>query len=141
MTPRKKAPPKPKITAEQRKDWKSLPLADWNTLTCHTMIIELNAEKFGVEKYVPMRGWQFEQGVLKRSLVEYGAPALRETIERAFAEHRVTPQYPQLTAGFLITYILPRLMPQVLANGQRKERAEQAVVNGGMTAEELAEFL
>ncbi|OME21563.1 MULTISPECIES: hypothetical protein [Paenibacillus] len=141
----KKAPPKPKITAEQRKDWRNLPLADWNTLTCHTMIIELNAEKFGVEKYVPMCGWQFEQGVLKRALTLYGAEALRETIERAFAEHRVTAQYPQLTAGFLITYMLPRIMPQVLAERaktqQRKERTEQAVVNGGMTAEELAEFL
>ncbi|MEK3988057.1 hypothetical protein MHB77_32535 [Paenibacillus sp. FSL K6-3166] len=134
-----------RINAEQRKDWRNLPLADWNTLTCHTMIIEMNAEKFGVEKYVPMRGWQFEQGVLKRSLAEYGAPALRETIERAFAEHHITPKYPQLTAGFIVAYMLPRIMPQVLANGQRKERVkaaqEQAIVNGGMTAEELAEFL
>lgn len=141
MAPRKKAPLKPKITADQRKDWRNLPLADWNVLTCHAMIIELNAEKFGVEKYVPMRGWQFEQGVLKRSLAEYGAPALRETIERAFAEHHITTKYPQLTAGFIVAYMLPRIMPQVLANGQRKERAETAVVNGGMTAEEIAEFL
>ncbi|WP_419884877.1 hypothetical protein [Paenibacillus sp. B-A-8] len=145
MTPRKKAPAKPKITADQRKDWRNLPLADWNVLTCHAMIIELNAERFGVEKYVPMRGWQFEQGVLKRSLADYGAPALRETIERAFTEYKPTREYPQLTAGFLVAYLLPRIMPQVLANGQRKERVkaaqETAVVNGGMTAEELAEFL
>lgn len=146
MTPRKKAPPKPKITADQRKDWRNLPLTDWNTLTVQVMITELNRERYGVETYIPAAGgYRFEQGVIKRALTLYGAPALRETIERAFAEHRVTPQYPQLTAGFLITYMLPRIMPQVLANGQRKERVKAAqeseVVNGGMTAEELAEFL
>lgn len=138
---RKKAPAKPKISAAERKDWRNLPLADWNVLTCHAMIIELNAEKFGVDKYVPLRGWQFEQGVIKRALTDYGASALRETIERAFAEYKPTREYPQLTAGFLIAYMLPRIMPQVLANGQRRERAESAVVNGGMTAEEIAEFL
>ncbi|MEK3796035.1 hypothetical protein MKX42_30300 [Paenibacillus sp. FSL R7-0204] len=37
--------------------------------------------------------------------------------------------------------MLPRVMPQVLAEGIRKERAESAVVNAGMTAEEIAEFI
>ncbi|OMC96251.1 hypothetical protein MKX34_24100 [Paenibacillus sp. FSL R5-0636] len=142
MAPRKKTPAKPRITAEQRKDWRNLPLADWNTLTVQVMITELNRERYGVETYIPAAGgYRFEQGVIKRALTLYGAGALRETIERAFAEHRVTPLYPQLTAGFLITWLLPRLMPQVLANGQRKERVETAVVNGGMTAEEIADFL
>ena len=139
---RKKAEPKTKITGEMRKDWRNLPLADYNTLTIQSMVTDLNRERYGVETYIPAAGgYRFEQGVIKRALTLYGAEALRETIERAFAEHRVTPQYPQLTAGFLITFMLPRIMPQVLANGQRRERAETAVVNGGMSAEELAEFL
>ncbi|NGM81258.1 hypothetical protein G5B47_02395 [Paenibacillus sp. 7124] len=129
------------MTAEQRRDWRNLPLEHWNTATVHAMVIELNAEKFAVEKYVPLRGWGFEQGAVKRALSEYGAQPLRETIERAFVEYRPTREYPQLTAGFLIAYMLPRIMPQVLANRQRQERAEQAVVNGGMTADEIADFL
>lgn len=132
---------KPRINAEQRRDWRNLPLEHWNTATVHAMVIELNAEKFAVEKYVPMRGWGFEQGAVKRTLTEYGAVSLRETIERAFAEYRPTREYPQLTAGFLIAYMLPRIMPQVLANRQRQERAESAEVNGGMTADEIADFL
>lgn len=131
-----------KFTAEQRKDWRALPLADWNTLTVMTQIIDLNRERYGVDPYIPAAGgWRYEQGVIKRSLTLYGAEALRETIERVFAEHRVTPHYPQLTAGFLITYMLPRIMPQVLAEQKRKEREEQREVNGGMSAEEIAEFL
>jgi hypothetical protein len=141
MTPRKKAQPKPKITADQRKSWRTLPLDDWNTLTVMTQIIDLNRERYGVDPYIPAAGgWRYEQGVIKRALTLYGAEALRETIECAFAEHRVTAQYPQLTAGFLITYMLPRIMAQVLAEVKRKERVEQAAA-GGMTDEEIADFL
>lgn len=132
--------PRPKITAEQRADWRNLPIEHWNVRTIHRMIDDLNAEKFGVEKYVPLRGWQFEQGVIKRALSEYGAEALRETIERAFAEYKPSAKYPQLTAGFLIVYMLPRIMPQVLADGQRRNRVE-AATESAMTAEEMAGWL
>ena len=118
--------PRKKITADQRKDWRNLPYADWNVLTVMAMVADLNAEKYGVDKYVPLRSWSFEQGVIKRALTEYGAEALRETIERAFAEYRPTAQYPQLTAGFLIAYMLPRIIPQVLAEQQRKQSADEA---------------
>lgn len=131
---------RPKITAEQRADWRNLPLEHWNVRTAHAMIIDLNAEKFGVEKYVPLRGWQFEQGVIKRALAVYGAEALCETIERAFVEYKPSAQYPQLTAGFLIAYMLPRIMPQVLAELKRKESAEAAAA-GAMSAEEMASWL
>ncbi|MDR9852956.1 hypothetical protein RJP21_04995 [Paenibacillus sp. VCA1] len=133
--------PRPKITAEQRKDWRNLPLEHWNTATVHAMVIDMNAEKFGVSKYIPLRGWSFEQGIIKRSLTEYGAAALRESIERAFAEYRPSAQYPQLTAGFLIAYMLPRIMPQVLAEQKRKDQADAHPVNGGMSAEEVAGWL
>lgn len=132
--------PRPKITAEQRADWRNLPLEHWNVRTVHAMVIDINAERFGVETYVPLRGWQFEQALIKRALTDYGAEALRETIERAFAEYKPSAQYPQLTAGFLIAYMLPRIMPQVLADGQRKERAEVAV-ESAMSAEEMASWL
>ncbi|WP_068616491.1 hypothetical protein [Paenibacillus tuaregi] len=133
--------PRPKITAEQRKDWRNLPLEHWNVRTVHAMVIDLNAEKFGVDTYIPLRGWAFEQGVIKRALTDYGPAALRETIERAFAEYRPSPEYPQLTAGFLIAYMLPRIMPQVLAEMKRKEQAEARPANGGMSTEELAGWL
>lgn len=74
MAPRKKTPAKPRITAEQRKDWRNLPLADWNTLTVQVMITELNRERYGVETYIPAAGgYRFEQGVIKRALTLYGA--------------------------------------------------------------------
>jgi hypothetical protein len=115
-----------KITADERKDWRNLPYADWNTLSVHAMIADLNAEKFGVTAYVPLRGWTFEQGVIKRALKDYGAEALAATIERAFAEYRPNADYPQLTAGFLISYMLPRLMPRVLAEMETAKRRQAA---------------
>ena len=118
--------PRKKITADQRKDWRNLPYADWNVLTVMAMVADLNAEKYGADKYVPLRGYGFEQRHVKQALENYGAEALRETIERAFAEYRPTTQYPQLTAGFLIAYMLPRIMPQMLAEQQRKQSADEA---------------
>ena len=115
-----------KSRAVDRKEWRSLPFDEWRTPTVHAMIIDLNVEKFGVTKYIPLRGWAFEQGVIKRALAEYGAAAVRETIERAFAEYRPNEKYPQLTAGFLVTYILPRIMPQVLAEEEARRRRQES---------------
>lgn len=120
------AKPRKKITADERKDWRNLPLEHWNTATVHAMVIELNNEKFDVENYVPMRGWGFEQGRIKQALKDYGAAALRETIERAFAEYRPNAMYPQLNAGFLVTFMLPRIMPQVLAEIETRKRRQAA---------------
>lgn len=134
-----------RLTSSERKDWRNLPLEHWLTPTVHAMIIDLNREQFGVETYIPLRGWAFEQGIIKRALTQYGPEALRETITRAFREYRPTPQYPQLTAGFLIAYILPRLMPQVLAEQARAaKRAEQSditAVNNGLTDDEIIDLL
>jgi hypothetical protein len=109
-----------------RKDWRNLPLSEWNTLTVHAMFIELNAEKFGVEEYVPMRNWAFEQAQIKRNLTQYGAEILREVFDECFAEYRPTAQYPQLTAGFVLSFMASRIIPKILANRQRKELAEKA---------------
>lgn len=137
-----KAASKPKITAEQRKDWRNLPLADWNTLTVMAQVIDLNRERYGVDPYIPARGgYRFEQGVIKRALTQYGSPAVRELIERAFAEYRPSAEWPILTAGFIFTQQLPRIMPRILADRQRKDRTDNAELNGGMTDDEIAEFL
>lgn len=132
--------PRKKITADERKDWRNLPLEHWNTATVHAMVIDLNLEKFGVTAYVPMRGWTFEQGVIKRNLTQYGAEALRETIERAFAEYRPSINYLQLTAGFLLTYMLPRIMPRVLAEMETAKR-RQAAESEAPSISELVDWL
>ncbi|GAA0840659.1 hypothetical protein GCM10008915_36700 [Bifidobacterium pullorum subsp. gallinarum] len=132
--------PRKKITADERKDWRNLPLEHWNTATVHAMVIDLNLEKFGVTAYVPMRGWTFEQGVIKRNLTQYGAEALRETIERAFAEYRPSADYPQLTAGFLMAYMLPRIMPRVLAEMETAKR-RQAAESEAPSISELVDWL
>lgn len=129
-----------KITADERKDWRNLPLEYWNTLTIHQMFADLNREHYEVTTYIPMRGWTFEQGVIKRNLTEYGAEAVRETIERAFAEYRPTADYPQLTAGFLLTYMAPRIMPRVLSEMETAKR-RQAAESEAPSINELVNWL
>jgi len=116
-----------KITAEQRKDWRNLPYEDWNVLTAQAMVADLNRERYGVEKYVPARGgYGYEQGRIKQALKDYGAEALAATIERAFAEYKPNAMYPQLTAGFLLTYMAPRILPRVLAELETRKRRQAA---------------
>lgn len=130
-----------KITADQRKDWRNLAAEHWNVRTVHAMIADLNAERLGVTKYIPLRTWAFEQGVIKRALTEYGAEALRETITRAFREYKPTLQYPQLTAGFLIAYMLPQIMPRVLAERKRAEKHDNYSPNNGLTDDEIIDLM
>lgn len=140
MAPRKKAESKKRITASQRADWRNLPTADWNVRTFHAFFADMNRERYGLE-YAPMRNWAFEQGALKRAIDTHGPELLRTACEIAFAGYRPTPQYPLLTAGFCIAYQINGIIPRILANGQRKEREVSAPVNGGMTDEDIADFL
>lgn len=115
-----------RITRAERLDWRNLPTEHWNTTTVHAMVIELNAEKFGVETYVPMRNWGFEQGTIKRALETYGAEIVAQCISEAFAEYKPTEQYPQLTAGFIFSYMAARIVPRLLAEEQSRKVAEEA---------------
>ncbi|MBY0023807.1 hypothetical protein H7K28_18040 [Paenibacillus polymyxa] len=124
-----------------RTAWHTLPHAQWNVRTVHAMFADLNREHFGVETYLPMRNWSFEQGVIKRALTEHGADVLHEAFTLIFREYKPTPDYPILTAGFAISYRLNTVIPRILADRQRKEKAEATVVNGGMAAGELASWL
>jgi hypothetical protein len=121
--PRKKAEPKPRIKTS---DWRNLPYDKWNTLTVTSMVTELHAERFGELTYVPFRNWSVERGVIKRNLTQYGGEVIAEFFTQAFAEYRPTPQYPILTAGFALSYVASRIIPQILASRQRKELAEKA---------------
>lgn len=147
MAPRKKAeskppakPPKQRITAEQRADWRNLPTADWNVRTFHAYFTDMNRERYGLE-YAPMRNWAFEQGALKRAIDTHGPELLRAACEVAFAGYKPAREYPLLTAGFCMAYQINGIIPRLQAEIKRKEREEQREVNGGMTAEELADFL
>ncbi|MFK4473752.1 hypothetical protein ABH897_003483 [Paenibacillus sp. RC73] len=124
-----------------RTAWRTLPHSQWNVRTVHAMFADLNREHFGVEMYLPMRNWGFEQGAIKRALAEHGADVLHEAFTLIFREYKPVPDYPILTAGFAISYRLNAVIPRILADRQRKEKAEATVVNGGMAAEELAEWL
>lgn len=121
--PRKKAEPKPKIN---RKDWRNLPYEQWNTLTVCVMVADLNREHYGVETYIPFHNWSVERGMIKRNLAQYGAEVLAEFFAQAFAEYRPTREYPQLTAGFALSYVASRIIPRILAERQARVKAEGA---------------
>jgi hypothetical protein len=133
--PRAKKPAAPKINTS---DWRNLPPSQWNTRTVHAYFADRNRELFGVETYIPTRNWAFEQGVIKRNLAQYGADVLREVFDEAFREYRPTREYPQLTAGFVLSYMASRLLPKILADKETRERRVAAEESGPNAAEVTA---
>ncbi|NOU98425.1 hypothetical protein GC097_00090 [Paenibacillus sp. LMG 31457] len=108
------------------------------------MCIDRNRELYGVEQYVPYRNWAAEQALIKRNLTQYGAEVLREVFDQAFREYRPTRDYPQLTAGFVLSYVASRILPRVLAKREAEKEARErraATEEGGPSAGEVAAWL
>lgn len=131
--PRKKAEPKPRVNT---KDWRNLTYDKWNVLTVHTYFADMNAELFGVEAYLPMRNWGFEQGAIKHTLSEHGAELLRLAFDECFRDYRPTRDYPILTAGFCLSYRVNGIIPKLKAEqaeevrlAAEKERVETVTID------------
>lgn len=116
-----------KITGEQRKDWRNLPYEDWNVRTVHAYFEDMNRERFGVDEYLPMRNWRFEQGVIKRALDEHGAKVLHRAFDECFRTYRPTREFPLLTAGFAVSYRINGLIPRIKAELAADEREREVV--------------
>ena len=125
----KKAAKAPKITAAQRKNWRTLPTADWNVLTFHAFFRDMNADLSPGSEYLPMGNWRLEQSLLKRQLDAHGPEVLRAAFEECFRTYRPTAAYPILTAGFAINYRINTLIPRIKADLSTKLAAEQAEAN------------
>lgn len=121
-----------------RRDWRNLPLDKWNVSTFHAFIADRNRELYGVETYIPMRNWAFEQGSLKRAITQYGVETVKALFDVAFREYRPTREYPLLTAGFVLCYRAGTLLPRIIANRQRNN-AQTTASNG--LPDNIAEWL
>jgi len=124
-----------------RKDWRNLPLDQWNVATIHAYFADMNREQFGIETYIPMRNWRFEQGVVKRALETYGADLLKRAFDECFRTYRPSREFPLLTAGFCVAYRINSIMPKLQAEEKRKQDAVTIPVNGGMCTKEVAGWL
>ncbi|WP_018755151.1 hypothetical protein [Paenibacillus terrigena] len=131
---------KPRVTAEQRKDWRNLPLDQWNVASIHVYFADMNRDQFGIETYIPMRNWRFEQGVVKRALETYGADLLKQAFDECFRTYRPSREFPLLTAGFCVAYRINSIMPKLLAEDEVRNQA-QGLANSDLTTEEITAWL
>lgn len=122
-------------TKIDRRDWRSLPYEQWNTLTVIAYFADMNRELFGAE-YVPLRNWSYERGVIKRALDVHGAAVLRKACDIVFREYRPSREFPLLTAGFAISYRINSVIPRIKAEERR-----QAVEAGGPDVDAVKAWL
>lgn len=127
------------MTKISTKDWRNLPIAEWNTTT-HTCYLEhLTKEKFGVT-YEPTGGgskaqrWSREKGMLKNAQQKYGNEVLRRFIEICIAEYKAKPQYPYMSFTFAYSYMSDRFAKaerEVNAELKRMEMRERSGTDEG----------
>jgi len=125
-----------------KKDWRNLPLDQWNTATVLAYFADSNREQFGVDTYLPMRNWAFERALVKRALDQYGAEILRQAFDECFRTYRPTREYPILTAGFCVAYrinaIIPRLQAEEKARAEAERKRKEAAANAPTVDDVLA---
>lgn len=114
------------------KDWRNLPIEKWNVSTAHQYLIDRNRELYGVT-YEPFgsgsvsRRWSTEKGQLKNVINKHGAEVIREYIDICFATHRVSPQYPAMSFGFIFAYKRAELQQAELSVKRKQHRLSSAV--------------
>jgi len=135
---------KPKVNRTERlgskvnrKDWRNLPSDQWNCATFHAYFADMNREKYGAETYVPLRNWGFEQRQLKSAIERYGPEVVREVCEQAFATYRPSRDYPQLNAGFVLSYMAAAILPRILAERDATKRKFEDAARGRPSTDEL----
>jgi hypothetical protein len=110
------------------KDWRNLPIADWNTTTFHEYLKDRNREAHQVD-YVPFgRGpisnrWSTEKGQLKNAINKYGNEVILAFIDKCFENHKFNPAYPTLSFGFIYAYLRTELERAEVDVRKRQERA------------------
>jgi hypothetical protein len=62
-----------------------------------------------------------EQRLIKSAIEKHGPDKLRAAFELCFDEYTPTREYPILTAGFALSYMVNRIMPRI-----NKAAADQA---------------
>lgn len=114
-------PKKTSVPKIDRGDWRNINYDKWNVRTFHAYFADMNAELYGVDKYLPMRNWGFEQGAIKQAIAEHGAELLRLAFDECFRDYKTSHAYPILTAGFALSYRINSIIPKL-----KSEQAERA---------------
>ncbi len=109
----------------------------WNCATFHAYFADMNCEKYGAEPYEHLRNWGFEQRQLKSATERYGPEVVRKVCEQAFAQYRPSCEYPQLNAGFVLSYMAASLLPRILTERDAVKRRFEDAARGRPDTDEL----
>lgn len=132
--------------AANAKDWRNLPVVEWNTTSFHDYLADEHKRRFGVD-YAPFGTWQAEKGMLGRLIGTARKPGthdkalVKRFIDACFDEYKPTAQWPGISFGFMWTYKKP-VMQRLQAEALKSERSDTAAQNADNTNwEDLAEWL
>ncbi|WP_102273209.1 hypothetical protein [Cytobacillus massiliigabonensis] len=115
------------------RDWRNFSADKWTVTTFRAYLFDEHERRYGIS-YVT-RNHAIEGRWLKTLIAEHGAEVVRKFIDACFAEYRPTPQYPGLNFAFMYSYQRARILPRILAEQARRERAQ--AIAAPITEEEI----
>lgn len=121
------------MTNISTKDWRNLPIEQWNTNSVHAFLIDETQRKYDAEYKPGGKGslsqrWVTEKGMIKRELTKHGSEVVRRFIEICWRKY-YTPNptlYPYPTFGFMLGYMDRHWNEAETEVKEKKETAEMA---------------
>jgi hypothetical protein len=117
------------LAKKNSKDWRNLPIEEWNAATFMSFMNEKHQEKFGIP-YVPSSGnYGMDMGMVKNFFTKYGKEATRLFIEMCIDEKKPNPRYPSLNFAFMKKYMEAQVLPRALALVAKEQKREERKKN------------
>jgi hypothetical protein len=109
------------------KDWRNLPINEWNVTTFRCYLADQHENKFGIP-YIT-KNYQTEGSMLKTTIKQFGQEATKLFIDKCLDDYTPKKDYPGISYGFMYSFMRSRIMPIALSDLKRKQIIQKAEDN------------
>jgi hypothetical protein len=106
------------------KDWRNLPIDQWNVTTFRYYLAEQHENKFGIP-YIT-KNYQTEGSMLKATIKQFGQEATKLFIDKCLDDYTPKKDYPGISYGFMHAYMRSRIMPIALSDLKKKQVVQKS---------------
>jgi hypothetical protein len=109
------------------KDWRNLPIEQWNVTTVRCYLADQHLAKLGIP-YIT-KNYQTEGSMIKSTISQFGPEATKLFIDKCLDDYTPKKDYPGISYGFMYGFMRSRIMPIALAELKRKQSVQRAEDN------------
>lgn len=115
----------PKEKLPHATDFENRTIDTWTTTTYLSYMKHLHQKYFDIPYQNFRGGIAAEKRLMKLAQNEMGSDDLKVLIDIAFDEYKPNPRFPNLSYGFIHTYMKPNIYARMMASKHRQQKAEE----------------